>query len=319
MLILALSLMATVVSGWAETKDYPEKPIQLLVGLAPGSSADLCARALSKVAPKYLGKPVVVVNMPGGTQTVAFNEVVKAPPDGYTIALMPTSYKSMTIHMQKVPFDPRILKILLGYAEFKSVFLVRSDSPYKKFEDLIAYGRENPGAIKFGHSGRGTATHVIGSLLFKNANVKAVDVPFKGGTSEIIAAVLGGHIIAGINNIAGVDQHIKAGTLKALVTVTSHRLKGLPNVPTLKELGYPDLSIFNTLISIGIHKDTPADRMKKLHDALKKAILDPEMDKILTDMGLDSEYYSPETLEKGIVDAEKMVIPLLKETKLFVE
>lgn len=317
--IIGIFLLSIITAESAEAKDYPEKPIQLLVGLAPGSSLELSARALAKVAPKYLGIPVVVVNMPGGAQTVAFNELVKAPPDGYTIGLMPTSYKSMTIHTQKVPFDPRILKVLLGYAQFESVLLVRADSPYGKFEDFIAYGRANPGSIKFGHSGRGIASHFIGVLLFKNANVKAVDVPFKGGTSEIVTAVLGGHVMAGVNTISGVEQHIKAGTLKALVTITDRRLKGLPDVPTLKELGYPDLSVFNTFLSVGIHRDTPVDRMKKLHDALKEAILDPELDKILKGMGMNSEYFSPETLEKGMLDVEKMAIPLLKEIKLFVE
>jgi len=317
--ITGIFLLSIITADLAGAKDYPEKPIKLLVGLAPGSSLELSARALSKVAPKYLGTPVVVVNMPGAAQTVAFNELAKAPPDGYTIGLVPTSYKSITIHTQKVPFDPRILKILLGYAQFESVLLVRADSRYGKFEDFIAYGRENPGSIKFGHSGRGIASYFIGVLLFKNANVKAGDVPFKGGTSEIVAAVLGGHVMAGVNAFSGVEQHIKAGTLKALVTITDRRLKGLPDVPTLKELGYPDLSAFNTFLSVGVHKDTPVDRMKKLHDALKDTILDPDLDKILKGMGMNSEYISAETLEKGILDVERMAIPLLKELKLFVE
>ena len=129
--------------------------------------------------------------------------------------------------------------------------------------------------------------------------------------------MLGEHITAGMNSISGVNQHIKAGKLRALVTITQQRLKDLPEVPTLKELGQPDLSMLNTYLSLSIHRDTPPERVKRLHDALQKTILDPELKKIFQAGGLNSEYFPPDTIEKVISDAEKISVPLLKELKLF--
>lgn len=321
MVILALVVICSLeiyVSKVAYGREYPEKPIQFLVGLAPGSLTDLSARALAKSASKYLEKQLVVVNTTGAAHTVALNELAKSTPDGYTIALIPSAYRTLIAHTQKAPFDLKVLKILLGYAEFRGVLFVRGDSPYVKMEDLVAYGRKNPGAIKFGHSGRGTAVHIQGALFFKSANVEAIDVPFKGN-NEYVVAVIGGHIMAGVVDISGVKEQFLAGTLKPVVFFTNQRFNEWPDVPTSKEKGYADVSAINALIGLCVHKDTPPDRVKKLHDSLKKAIEDPEFRKVLDDMGLKCGYISPQGMEENISEAERIGVPLLKELKLFVQ
>ncbi len=302
----------------AREMEYPEKEIQFLVGYTAGTTMDLSARALSKVALKYLAKPLVVVNVPGAASTVAYNELVNAPPNGHTIAVITNAYRGTTIHQQNIPFNPKILKAVLGYAEYVKILFVRGDSPYGKFEDLIAYGRKNPGAIKWGHSGRGIAGHLQTTLLFRRANVQAIDVPYKG-TPEFIQAVLGGHIMAAVVDISGVKNHVRAGTLKLVLAFGDERLKEFPEIPTSTEKGYTGLGVLNTIIYVCIHKDTPFDRVKKIHDALRKAVEDPEFIRIMEDMGQRVGYFAPEVVEESVIKTETLGVPLLKELKLFLQ
>ena len=298
--------------------EYPDKPIKFLVGYVPGSVADLGARIIAKVASKHLDKPLVVVNMPGASSTVSLNELAKSPPDGHTIAWMASTYKSLTVHQQKIPFDPKILKPLLGYAEFRFVLFVQGGSPYARLEDFIAYGQKNPGAIKYGHSGKGATNHLTGMLFFRSANINAIDVPYQG-TAEFIQAVIGGHIMAGVLDVSGIKQHVSAGTLKPVVALVRQRLKELPEVPTPQEKGYADVSSLNTIICVTIHRDTSLDRVTKLHDALKKTVEDPDFVKMMDEIGQKSGYISPGNLEEAISKSEKAGVPLLKELGLFVE
>lgn len=256
--------------------------------------------------------------MPGASATVSANELVGSTPDGYTISSLTTGYFGLTIHQQKVPFDPKIIKPLLGYWEYSHVLFIRADSPYAKLSDLITYGQKNPGAIKYGLPGRGTGPHLMGILFFRSADIKATDVPFKG-TSENVQAVIGGHVTVGVDDFAPMKQFVRAGTVKVLVAFLDQRHKDLPEVPTSQEIGYPDLSMLNPLGVICIHRDTPPDRVAKLHDALKKTVEDHELKKIFDDMGQKSRYIPPKIVEETIVKVEKIGVPLLKEFKLFIE
>ena len=304
--------------GNAADGDYPEKPLRFLVGLTAASLTDISARAVAKVAAKYFPKPMIVVNSTGASGTIAMSELAKAPPDGHTIALMPSSYQYLTVHMQKVPFDPKVLKTVLGYAQLRYVLFVRADSPYANFDDLIAYGRKDPWAVKFGHSGRGTGIQVVGVAFFRNADIRATDVPYKGSIGYV-NDVLGGNLMAGVVDISGVAQHVRGGKLKLVVAFTDERIKEFPDVPTAKEKGFPDLSSLNTLIDIVIHKNTPSERIRILHDALKRAIDDPELHRLLTEMGLQGGYISPNAVDDATARAERISLPLLKELNLLAE
>ena len=307
-----------LLSAGCARAQFPEKPIRFLVGFAAGGPTDLSARALANVAPRYLEQPVVVVNLPGAAGALAMNELVKAPPDGHTIAMMTTSYKALVAHQQKPPFDLAEIRVLLGYAEFRQLLFVRGDSPYGRLEDLIAHGRRNPGDIKFGHSGTGTSIHLQGLLFFRAAGIDAPDVPFKG-SSDYLNAVLGGHLPAGVIDIAGVRAHIRAGTVKPVVAFVEQRFAELPEVPTAREKGFAGLEVFNPRVAVVVRRSLPAERVQKLHDALKRATEDPEFTKSLEDMGLKGGYTSPEAVDDTIARAEASAVPVLKELKLHVQ
>jgi len=296
---------------------YPEKPVRFLVGFPAGALTDLSARALANVASRHLEQQVVVVNVPGAAGALAMNELVKAAPDGHTIAMMTTSYKALVTHQQKPAFDIAELKTVLGYAEFRQLLFVKGDSPYATFDSLIAYGRKNPGAIKFGHSGTGTSIHLQGLLFFRASGIQAPDVPYKG-SNDYLNAVLGGHLPAGIVDIAGVRQHARAGTVKLVVAFVEKRFPEFPEVPTAREKGFPGLEVFNPQVAVMIRSGTPPDRVRKLHDTFKRTTEDANFMKSLDDMGLKGGYIAPEAVDDTISRAEAAAIPILKELGFYV-
>jgi tripartite-type tricarboxylate transporter receptor subunit TctC len=309
-LALSFSLLSLPVSG----AEYPEKEIKFLAGVTPGSFADLCARALSKVSPKYLKKPLVVVNMPGANQTLAQNELAKSPPDGYTISMVPSDWKAVTAHVLKVPLDPKLLRTVLGFTEFRMTLCVGGNSPYASLDDFVAYGLKNQGAITYGHAGRGSIPHLMGLLFFRSAKVEAIDVPYTGGT---IRGVLGSHVTSAIVDTYGLKQLVDAKQVRILTVFLTQRHVDYPNVPTSQEKGFVDLGALNAKVGVAIHKDTPPDRVKTLHDALKKTVEDAEFAKLLYDMNMKGGYISPDAYDESISKLEKLTEPLLKELNLY--
>lgn len=294
---------------------YPEKPIRFLVGFSAGSLTDLSARTLSGVASKYLKQQIVVTNLPGAAGALAMGELARSPQDGLSVALMTSSYKSLVVHQQKPAFDVNDLKTLMGYAEFRQLLFSKSDAPYSTIEELIAYGKKNPGVIKFGHSGVGTSIHLQGLHFFRAAGVDATDVPFKG-SGDYINAVLGGHLPTAIVDVAGVLAHARAGSVRPLLTFTDRRPAELPNLPTAREKGFPGLDVFSPQVLVMIRQGTPADRARILHDGFKRATEDPDFLKGFQEIGIKAGYIPPEIADENIAKASAAAIPVLKELNL---
>ena len=311
--LLSLALLFASVSAQAQT--FPDKPIRFILGFAAGGPTDLSVRALAAVAGRQLGQSLVVSNMTGAGGTLAMAELARAPADGYLISMHTSSYKAMTAHTQKLSFDLDEVRTLLGYAEFRHLMFVKADAPWANIDELIAYGKANPGVLKFGHVGPGTSLQLQGLLYFRSAGVQVTDVPYRG-SSEFTNAVLGGHVNVAFIDIAGIRALARAGTARLLVTLTQQRFPEFPDVPTAIEKGIPGPELFNPMVGIAIRRGTPPDRVKRLHDALRRAIEDPEFVKALNDIGLKSGYTPPEAFDEVVTRAEARAVPLLKELKL---
>lgn len=320
MAILFGPALVIALTSWTSLAyaDYPEKEIRVIVGFPPGSAIELSARAIVQVAAKYVKKPLIVLNLPGAAQSIAMAELVKSPADGYTIAVTTDGYKSLTVHTQKLRFDPANIHIVGGFARFKHVLFVKGDSPYAQFDDFVAFGRKNPAAMEYAGSGEGSAPDLIGKEFFRNLKQRATYVPFKG-SNEYIQAVMGGHVLSGIIDISGVARYVKSGALKLVVVFADQRLEEFPDVPTTREKGLSDLNILNSIICIVAHKDTPPERLAFLEDAFKKAAEDPEFAALAQKMGLKAVYTSPQAAAEGLKKTEAVGVPLLKELGLYVE
>ena len=317
-LILALVIMgACLVQPVSAAPAYPTKPIELVVPFTAGGTSDLLARLTGEVAKKYLGQPLVIVSKPGAGGTLGVAETLQAPPDGYKLISAPSNYYSTTVYTQKIPFEPTDLVPIANFMAYRNGLIVKGDAPYKTLNDLLEYGKKNPGKIRWAHMNRGSALFMQTYLVFKKAGVEAVDVPYPG-LPDCLNAVLGGHVDAAPISFGGSREHTKAGNVRYLTVYRDERFPEFPNVPTAKELGFADASKFTTLLGFYCHKNVPEDVRKILFDAFKKTFDDPAFKKAFDAFGEDEMFSGPEKVTAHIREEAGFTVPLLKEWGLYV-
>lgn len=270
---------------------FPEKPVTLIVAYPPGGATDAALRAFAESASKVLGKRVVVENKPGAAGTVAAGYVAKnVKPDGYTIAqISPVVFRLP--HMQKANFDPlNDLTYIIGITGYSYGVVVRTDSPWKTWQEFIAHAKANPGKVTYATSGTGSSPHITMEDIAEREHIKWLHVPFKGN-SEAITGVVGGHVDAMASSIAW-GELIDAGKLRMLVSWSETRTKRWPNVPTLKDLGYGIVQ--NAPYGLAGPKGMDPKVVKVLHDAFKRALDDPIYRQTLEKLEQERWYRSSE-------------------------
>ena len=258
--------LAIAASASAAMAEYPENPITMYCVFSPGGTGDTSIRVLAAGAEKILGQPILVVTKDGGTGTVGLALLAEQKPDGYTLA-MGTSTGIVRVPMaRKVTYKPLAsFTNIYAYAAVASGLMVRPDSPFKTFKDLVEYARQNPGKVTYSTLGAGSPMHLIMEVIAMKEKIKWVHVPYKG-TAPAETAAMGGHVDA----VSAGDMHNALnGQLRPLLMHTKDPYDKLPNVPTTMQLGY---NIYNdTLLAVygpaGVH---PAV-VKKIEDALEKA------------------------------------------------
>jgi len=278
---------------------FPAKPITLIVPWPAGGSTDRHLRTLAEIASKSLGQTIVVENRPGGGGTSGPGAMaLTARPDGYTIAQYPMGMLRVP-HMQKVQWDPlKDFTFIIGVSGYTFGFTVRSDSPYKTFNDYIEAARKEPGKIDYGSTGIGTSPHLLMEELAGNAKVALNHVPFKGN-ADLTQALLGGHVMA-MSDATGWDKFVDAGQMRLLVTFGEQRTRRWPSVPTAKELGY-NVVATSPYGFVGPKGMDPAVA-KTLHDAFRKALDDPKHLEVLAQLNQDLWYRSGDDYAKWARD-----------------
>ncbi len=278
------ALAAAVLPLLALAQAFPAKPVTLICPWPPGGSTDVHLRKFAEIAQKYLGQPVVVDNKPGGGGMIGPSNMAKlAKPDGYTVAQLPiTAYRLP--HQRKVDWEPLTdFTYVIGISGYTFGVVVKSDSPFKTFNDLIEYARANPGKLSYGSTGQGTSPHLLMEEVAQKTGVKFLHVPFKGN-ADSTQALMGGHIMAQ-SDATGWGRHVDAGTFRLLVTFGEKRTKW--NAPTAKELGI-DIVSYSPYGIVG-PKGMDPKVTQVLHDAFKRALDDPEHLKVLQQ--LDQVYW----------------------------
>lgn len=284
----AAAAWATVTLCAVQAQDFPNRPITLIVPWPAGGSTDTHLRKLAELAAKHLGQPVIVENRPGaGGMLGPAAMAASAKPDGYTISQM-TVAGFRQPYMQKVDWDPiRDFTYIIGVSGYTFGVVVKADSPFKTFDDFIAYAKANPGQLSYSSTGNGTSPHLLMEEVSAKANVKLLHVPFKGN-ADSTQALLGGHVMAQ-SDATGWGKFVDAGTFRLLVTFGDERTRW--GAPTAKELGY-DIVSYSPYGLVG-PKGMDPKVVKVLHDAFKKAMDDPENRKMLQQ--LDQVYWYKST------------------------
>ena len=290
--LAAAAFVATVgasAPAWAQATDFPTRPITLIVPFPAGGSTDRHMRTLADIAGKQLGQTIIVENKPGAGGTLGPGNMSRtARPDGYTITQFPMSMLRMA-HMQKTAWNPLTdFTYIIGVSGYTFGFTVRSDSPYKTFNEYIAAARKSPGKIEYGSTGIGSSPHLLMEELAENAKVTLNHVPFKGN-ADLQQALLGGHVAAQ-SDASGWDTYVDGGQMRLLMTFGEKRTQRWPEVPTAKELGYGVVS--TSPYGLAGPKGMDPAVVRKLHDAFKKAMDDPRHVEVLKQLNQDAWYRS---------------------------
>lgn len=291
---------------------YPSKPITLLVPYSAGGAPDTLARTLSKFSGKYLGQSMVVLNKPGGSTTVALNELAGARPDGYTLSIVSNNVITQPLYGPTQYDYPTALEPLALITSGPRVAVVRADSPWKNLAELTSYARQHPGAIKYGHIGLGGPPHIVGEMYAQEAKIEIEQVPFAGPT-EAITALLGGHVQLIFVSSPEIREYVKSGQARALA-VSDIKRQTMPEfvaVPTFQEEGLN--VVVKTWLGIGAPKGLPAEVKERLSAGIKAIVQDPEFRQSL---GLYIEYLGPTEAAAAWLDEKERMGKVLKDTGL---
>jgi tripartite-type tricarboxylate transporter receptor subunit TctC len=284
----------------AQAQQFPSKPVMLIVPWPAGGSTDIYFRKLGEITARHLGQPLVIENRPGGSGMNGPATMTKtAKPDGYTISQLAISAYRMP-HMQKVDWDPiNDFTYIIGLAGYTFGIVVRSDSPFKTFNDLIAYARANPGKLSYATPGTGTSLHLAMEEIAAKAGVQFLHIPFKG-YADGATALLGGHVMVQVDS-TGWARQVDAGTQRLLATLGDKRTRW--NAPTVKELGVDTVS--NSPFGLVGPKGMPRETVKVLHDAFRKSLEDAEYLKVLAQLDQPGWYMSSDDYARWAVEMLK--------------
>jgi tripartite-type tricarboxylate transporter receptor subunit TctC len=290
----------------AQAQQFPSRPVTLIVPWPAGGSTDIYFRKLGEVTARHLGQNLVIENRPGGSGMNGPATMAKtARPDGYTISQLAISAFRMP-HMQKVDWDPiNDFTYIIGLAGYTFGIVVKADSPFKTFNDLITYARANPGKLSYATPGTGTSLHLAMEEIAAKANVQFLHIPFKG-YADGATALLGGHVMVQVDS-TGWAKQVDAGAQRLLATLGDKRTRW--GAPTVKELGVDTVS--NSPFGLVGPKGMARETVKVLHDAFKKSLDDPEYLKLLATLDQPAWYMSSEDYARwavGMLQAERATI-----------
>jgi tripartite-type tricarboxylate transporter receptor subunit TctC len=293
----------TVPNAFSQEK-FPHRPITFLIPFGPGGSTDTIYRPLLDAASKIIGQPFVAVNKPGASGTLAPASLKTAKPDGYTLTVGLNNLMIVR-YMGDVAYDPLkdFTYIIRMYCSTFGI-AVRSDCPWKTLKDLVEYAKQHPNEIKYSTSSPGGPHHFAMEDIARKEGIKWNIVPYRGGAAATMA-LLGGHVQVESQDSSWAPQY-RAGEVRILATFGEERNKYLPDVPTLKELGY---SAWYSPVGVIGPANMDKNVVKILHDTFKKAMDDPIFLRTLETMMISPCYMNTEDYERYVREVD----PKLKE------
>ena len=287
-------LAASVAPAAAQTSDYPNRPVRIIVPQAAGGGVDIVARAIAQKLSESWGQQVIVDNRPGANGIIGMEAVAKSKPDGYTLGAPFTSVLSINPFVYKsLPYDAfKDFAPVMKSVDNVIVLVVNPYLPVRTVKELVALGKSRPGDIVYGSFGIGNLTHLAGELLRIETGMKMVHVPYKGETPAV-TDLLGGQYMLLFATSAGVNAHVKSGRLRLLATGGEKRAAAYPDTPTMAEAGYPGAGVTGWS-GLAMPAGTPPDIVQKFQREASRHVRSAELSERLTALGAEPVGGTPE-------------------------
>lgn len=277
----------------AQAQSFPSRPVKLIVTYPVGGSSDLMARIMGQKMTEAWGQPVIIESKAGAAGSIGMEFAARQPADGYSFVVGNLGPVAVNPLISKVPYnmDKDFIAVAL-IATGPNILVVPAGSPYKTLGELIAAARATPGSINFGTSGPGSMSHLASEMIMRQANIKMVQIPYKGG-GLAVADLLASQIHMLVSDALPVSQHIKSGRLRALAITSAERSPMSPDIPTFAEAGLQGLVAINWW-GVFLPAGTPKAVVDNYHATLVKIMADPDLKNRFAGLGVDALASTPE-------------------------
>ncbi len=286
--LIFLAVLMALTAGAASAQNYPAKPINMIVPFAPGGASDIVARIISPLLSKELGQQIVVDNRGGASGNIGVAYAARASNDGYNVLL--GNIGTMAINpalFQKFPVKPvRDFIAVTQVVDAPTALVLHPSVPAKTVKEFIEYAKTRPGKLNYGTAGPGSNGRLEMELFMDYTGIDLVQVPYKGGAGAAAIGLLSGEVHCGFQTLASVITHVNAGKLKVVGIAAQKRVKALPDVPIMPELGFESMRS-GSWQGVYVPAGTPAPIVNKLFAAVTRVMGDPEVTKRLNDNGIE--------------------------------
>jgi tripartite-type tricarboxylate transporter receptor subunit TctC len=287
---------------------FPSRPVRLVVGFGPGGLGDIVARSVAQKMSESMGQQVVVLNQPGAGGITAATTVARAAPDGYTLLLVSGQNAFSPSLFKSLPYDPvNSFSMVSTLGRFHFLVVVDKDSPIRNLKDMVETARRDRDRFSLATIAVGSAQHLSARLMLTMSSLEVPIVPFKT-TGDVVTALKGQTVQAGVETTTGAINHVKSGNLRAIATSSRQRLTVLPDIPTVSESGLPELATYESDSWNGIvaPAGTPRDVVQRLHSEIAKALASPDIRERFLSLGIEPASSTPEELRQVFInDAAK--------------
>jgi len=311
--LFALCLSFTMI--FSSAQNYPDHPIRILQGFAPGGNADAIARAVSDEMGKGLSQTFIVDAQTGAGGTIAATTVSRAKPDGYTLLLATGGHAVAGALYNNLAYKTVQDFDMIGtITYFPFLIVVKNDGKIQGLSSILQEAKSNPDKLSYGSAGIGSTHHLAGELLSSMSKTQLLHIPYKGDAASIVA-LLSGDIPMVIAPPTAVMSNIKAGKLRAIATTGSQRWPGLPDVPTVSEQGITGYDV-RSWAGLMAPAGTPRPIIDRLNNELQKALLVPAIRSKLEDMGGEVKGSTPEEMKLMVTNQTQKWIQVVNDSKI---
>ena len=311
----ALCILATqfVLAAGARAQSYPEGPVRVVIPWPPGGSNDIVGRIVFQKVSEQTGQQFVIDNRGGAAGTIGADLVAKSPPDGYTVMVHSATHVANAHLYSKLPYNT--LKDFIGVTPLAvqvGMLAVHPSLPVNTLKQFIALAKSRPGEIIYGSSGNGSFVHLSMALLISMTGTKMIHVPYRGGGPAAIG-LASGETQAMIATIGALLPQINNKQVRPIAVTSTERVKKFPDVPTIAEAGVPGYE-FTAWVGAFVPAGTPRPIVDKLSAEIKKALGNPDVDRIMTSQTLEPWYTTPEVFARRLASDDEKYARLIKLT-----